>query len=63
MNELREVAGQRSGAGTGTRTPGLLITSNPRLSGVLTGPIAASTPITQQRKPPSYQLYRRASRR
>jgi hypothetical protein len=62
MNELREVAGQRSGAGTGTRTPGLLITSNPRLSGVLTGPIAAITPITRERKRQSYQLSWRVTR-
>jgi hypothetical protein len=50
------------GAGTGTRTPGLLITSNPTLNGVLTGPIAGSTRIAWERKPQSYQLNLRASR-
>ncbi len=50
-------------AGKEIRTPDLLITSNPTLNGVLTGPIAGSTPITQERKRQSYQLNWRASRR
>ena len=52
----------RLGAGTGTRTPGLLITSNPGPSAVLTGSIAGSTRIAWERKPQSYQLNLRASR-
>jgi hypothetical protein len=51
------------GAGTGTRTPGLLITSNLKLSGVLTGPIVHDTRIALEREPPSYQLSWRAARR
>jgi hypothetical protein len=47
-------------AGKGIRTLDLLITSNFRLSGVLTGPIAGGTPINRERKPQSYQLNWRA---
>ena len=48
------------GAGTGLEPRGLLITSNLRLSAVLTGPIASRAPITRERKPQSYQLSWRA---
>jgi len=52
-----------SGAGTGTRTPGLLITSNLEVSAVLTNAIVHGTRIAPERKPPSYQLSSRAARR
>ena len=51
------------GAGTGTRTPGLLITSNLNLSGVLSRPIAGGTRIARKRKRQSDQLSWRAVRR
>jgi glycosyltransferase involved in cell wall biosynthesis len=51
------------GAGTGTRTPGLLITSNRGPSGVLTGPIGGRAPSTRERERQSYQLSWHASRR
>jgi hypothetical protein len=44
------------GAGTGTRTPGLLITSNLGVSGVLTSAIVHGTRIALERRAPSYQL-------
>jgi hypothetical protein len=49
-------------AGTGTRTPGLLITSNLKLSGVLTSALACAARSRRERKPPSYQLSCRATR-
>src|ERR1039457_4488864 len=52
----------RLGAGTGTRTPGLLITSNPTPSAVLTSATVHGTRITRERKRQSYQLSRRAAR-
>ena len=50
-------------AGTGTRTPGLLITSNLEVSGVHANAILYGTWIDAERKPPSYQLSWRATRR
>ena len=50
------------GAGTGTRTPGLLITSNLTLSAVLTSATVHGTRITRERKRQSYQLSWRAAR-
>jgi hypothetical protein len=49
-------------AGTGTRTPGLLITSNPAVSAVLSGPIAGGRRNAAERRAPSYQLNLRPSR-
>src|ERR1700674_3892507 len=44
------------GAGTGTRTPGLLITSNRTPSAVLTGARSCTRPTVPERTRPSYQL-------
>jgi hypothetical protein len=44
------------GAGTGTRTPGLLITSNPSPSAVLSRATAGSVPSPAERQRPSYLL-------
>src|SRR5450759_967282 len=53
----------RLGAGKEIRTPDLLITSNLGANGVLTSAAACGTPITRERKPPSYQLSWHAPRR
>jgi len=44
------------GAGTGTRTPGLLMTSNLSPSAVLNSPSTSGTPTARERRAPSSQL-------